>query len=150
MNTEGLEEIFNIEPSQSDTSLEVIEDNDYLEVIREQRGEIAPSDVIDDYSFVRNHMNVVIKRSMEYADKVVDMGELEEDPTAFKVANDLLKTSIEAAKQFMDTHKAMQSLQSGVPDVGDGGTVIQNNTQNITHYSLTEEEMDDLMEEDDE
>lgn len=143
MHTQGLNEVFDIETTEEESHESVeLAVKDFKSVLKEQKGKgkINNQDLADDYDYVRSNMYNIIEKTNEYVSKVVEMGEIDENPKAFFTANELLKTSIEASKVFIDTHAAMKKIVDSEPT---NQTNIQINADTV---AMSQEELAKLLE----
>ena len=85
-----------------------------------------------DYIFVRNNLKDIAKRGLEAIDGILQIASESEQPRAYEVASQLIKSVSETNKDILELHAKMKGLKADNPN-------ITNNTTNAIYVGSTKD-----------
>lgn len=80
----------------------------------------------EDFETARTNINRLIQRGEEAVDGILRLASEAEQPRAYEVASNLIKTMVEANKDLLEIHKQKKELDK--EDYAGPRTQVQNNT----------------------
>jgi hypothetical protein len=123
----GMKPIAEIEKENT----EIVEaESTEIEVVGDSKDNDIYGDALEDLEFVRGNIHGILKHGNASLEDMIDLARQSESPRAFEVAATLMKTLLDANKEFVDvsTKKKDFRLDREKPDSGNSGprTVNQN------------------------
>ena len=116
-----LDKAFNITP-------EVIEEP--KPVVKEKPDRLTKNDVEKDYDYTRGNLYSIIEKGQEAIDGILELAQETEQPRAYEVAGQLIKSVSDATDKLMD-------LQKKLKDVEEENTKTTNVTNNALFVGST-------------
>ena len=116
-----LDKAFNITP-------EVIEEP--KPVVKEKPDRLTKNDVEKDYDYTRGNLYSIIEKGQEAIDGILELAQETEQPRAYEVAGQLIKSVSDATDKLMD-------LQKKPKDVEEENTKTTNVTNNALFVGST-------------
>jgi hypothetical protein len=83
-----------------------------------------PPDALDDYTFSRSNLHGLLKKGNTLLNGAVELAESSEQPRAYEVAGNLLKTLIEGTRELLALQKDMIAIETS------SGIKIEDETDN--------------------
>ncbi len=139
----NLEVVLNIEPSVSSLAPAIKKELDAISVTASDLSTIPPvitnHHTKQDYDLVRKNLKSIISQTEEAVQGILSLAEEGDNPRAYEVASDLLKTSMEANEKLINLHKNIKDLQRPVEPgtEGDFGARIGSITNNTVYMGNT-------------
>ena len=96
-----LDKAFNITP-------EVVEEP--KPVVREKPDRLTKDDVSKDYDYTRGNLYSIIEKGQEAIDGILELAQETEQPRAYEVAGQLIKSVSDATDKFMVLQKKLKDL----------------------------------------
>ena len=121
MSFDELEKQFNIEPNQSQES---------HSISKKQPTEISVSkeDLDRDYDTVRGNLKELINKGTSAIDGILNLASETEQPRAYEVLAQLIKTVAETNKDLLDMHNKMKTIKGEVAQTNNSSNTITNNS----------------------
>ena len=131
--SKNLADVLNIVPATDDpvmTGQIVSSTPTVSQQIQQQQASPMPKDESDDdFSEVRANVKTIIDKSTQALDGMLEVAESCNEPRAYEVVAELLRTAMEANDQLMQAHKTLAEIKKNK----NGGVKI---TENITNNSI--------------
>ena len=96
-----LDKAFNITP-------EVVEEP--KPVVREKPDRLTKDDVSKDYDYTRGNLYSIIEKGQEAIDGILELAQETEQPRAYEVAGQLIKSVSDATDKLMDLQKKLKDV----------------------------------------
>ena len=96
-----LDKAFNITP-------EVVEEP--KPVVREKPDRLTKNDISKDYEYTRGNLYSIIEKGQEAIDGILELAQESEQPRAYEVAGQLIKSVSEATDKLMDLQKKLKDV----------------------------------------
>ena len=106
MKTQGLDDAFNITPTQ----VEVDESDVVVGVDREKPDRLAKDDITKDYEYTRGNLYSIIEKGQEAINGILELAQESEMPRAYEVAGQLIKNVADATDKLMDLQKKLKEV----------------------------------------
>jgi hypothetical protein len=120
MSFDELEKQFNIEstdkPSTNLTTKKAIEIN------------VDKQDLDKDYLVVRDNLKELINKGTTAIDGILNLASETEQPRAYEVLAQLIKTVADTNKDLLDMHNKMKTIKGDQPQTTNSGNTITNNS----------------------
>ncbi len=97
-----LDKAFNITP-------EVIEEP--KPVVKEKPDRLTKNDVEKDYDYTRGNLYSIIEKGQEAIDGILELAQETEQPRAYEVAGQLIKSVSDATDKLMDLQKKLKDVE---------------------------------------
>jgi dTDP-D-glucose 4,6-dehydratase len=104
-------------------STEIVEADEVLNHVVEVN---SNGDKDDDFNVARENITKLIARGEEAVDGILKLASESEQPRAYEVASNLIKTMVEANKDLLDIHKQKKDLEK--EEYKGPAKAVQNNT----------------------
>lgn len=119
MSFDELEKQFNIEPSKQEPSPPT---HPITEV------KVDKEDLDKDYSTVRNNLRELIGKGTTAIDGILNLANETEQPRAYEVLAQLIKTVADTNKELLDMHNKMKTIKGEQAPATTGSNTITNNS----------------------
>jgi hypothetical protein len=121
MSFDELEKQFNIEPTKT---------KETTEMSKKQPTEISvdKEDLDRDYDTVRGNLKELINKGTSAIDGILNLASETEQPRAYEVLAQLIKTVAETNKDLLDMHNKMKTIKGETPQTNNSGNTITNNS----------------------
>ena len=96
-----LDKAFNITP-------EVVEEP--KPVVREKPDRLTKNDISKDYEYTRGNLYSIIEKGQEAIDGILELAQESEQPRAYEVAGQLIKSVSDATDKLMDLQKKLKDV----------------------------------------
>tara|TARA_B100001173_G_scaffold147255_1_gene127750 strand:+ start:371 stop:778 length:408 start_codon:yes stop_codon:yes gene_type:complete len=96
-----LDKAFNITP-------EVVEEA--KPVVREKPDRLSKNDIEKDYAYTRGNLYSIIEKGQEAIDGILELAQESEQPRAYEVAGQLIKSVSDATDKLMDLQKKLKDV----------------------------------------
>ena len=96
-----LDKAFNITP-------EVVEEP--KPVVREKPDRLTKNDISKDYEYTRGNLYSIIEKGQEAIDGILELAQETEQPRAYEVAGQLIKSVSDATDKLMDLQKKLKDV----------------------------------------
>ena len=96
-----LDKAFNITP-------EVVEEP--KPVVREKPDRLSKNDIEKDYAYTRGNLYSIIEKGQEAIDGILELAQESEQPRAYEVAGQLIKSVSDATDKLMDLQKKLKDV----------------------------------------
>tara|TARA_R100000458_G_C8235669_1_gene216116 strand:- start:605 stop:997 length:393 start_codon:yes stop_codon:yes gene_type:complete len=96
-----LDKAFNITP-------EVVKEKP---VVREKPDRLTKNDVEKDYDYTRGNLYSIIEKGQEAIDGILELAQETEQPRAYEVAGQLIKSVSDATDKLMDLQKKLKDVE---------------------------------------
>ena len=96
-----LDKAFNITP-------EVVEEP--KPVVREKPVRLTKNDISKDYEYTRGNLYSIIEKGQEAIDGILELAQESEQPRAYEVAGQLIKSVSDATDKLMDLQKKLKDV----------------------------------------
>ena len=96
-----LDKAFNITP-------EVVEET--KPVVREKPDRLSKNDIEKDYAYTRGNLYSIIEKGQEAIDGILELAQESEQPRAYEVAGQLIKSVSDATDKLMDLQKKLKDV----------------------------------------
>ena len=96
-----LDKAFNITP-------EVVEEP--KPVVREKPDRLSKNDISKDYEYTRGNLYSIIEKGQEAIDGILELAQESEQPRAYEVAGQLIKSVSDATDKLMDLQKKLKDV----------------------------------------
>ena len=129
-NFDSIEEALNVDT-------EVVEDNK----IEPQKNQLKKSDKNDsekDYEYSRANLYSLVEKGQEAVDGILELAQESDQPRAFEVAGQLIKSVADSTDKLMDLQKKMK-------DIDEESTKTQNNVTNNALFVGSTSELSKLL-----
>ena len=98
-----LDKTFNITP-------EVVEEE--IEVVKpEKPARLTQDDITKDYEYTRGNLYSIIEKGQEAIDGILELAQETEQPRAYEVAGQLIKSVSDATDKLMDLQKKLKDVE---------------------------------------
>ena len=97
-----LDKAFNITP-------EVVEEP--KPVVKEKPDRLTKNDVEKDYDYTRGNLYSIIEKGQEAIDGILELAQETEQPRAYEVAGQLIKSVSDATDKLMDLQKKLKDVE---------------------------------------
>lgn len=103
--TDRLDKTFNIspEPDEEEGKTEVIK--------REKPDRFTKDDITRDYEYTRGNLYSIIEKGQEAIDGILELAQETEQPRAYEVAGQLIKSVSDATDKLMDLQKKLKDVE---------------------------------------
>ena len=98
-----LDKAFNITP-------EVVKEEP-KPVVREKPDRLTKNDVEKDYDYTRGNLYSIIEKGQEAIDGILELAQETEQPRAYEVAGQLIKSVSDATDKLMDLQKKLKDVE---------------------------------------
>lgn len=120
MSFDELEKQFNLEPSKQ-------------EIVSKPTAQVteitvAKEDLDKDYLAVRSNLKELINKGTSAIDGILNLASETEQPRAYEVLAQLIKTVADTNKDLLDMHNKMKTLKGDQPQTTNSGNTITNNS----------------------
>jgi hypothetical protein len=119
MSFDELEKQFNIEPTKQ-------EEPKQLQKVTEIT--VDKEDLDKDYLVVRDNLKELINKGTTAIDGILNLASETEQPRAYEVLAQLIKTVADTNKDLLDMHNKMKTIKGDVPQTTNSGNTITNNS----------------------
>jgi hypothetical protein len=120
MSFDELEKQFNIEPTdKSNTNLTT---KKVIEIT------VDKQDLDKDYLVVRDNLKELINKGTTAIDGILNLASETEQPRAYEVLAQLIKTVADTNKDLLDMHNKMKTIKGDQPQTTNSGNTITNNS----------------------
>ena len=103
-NFDRLDKTFNVTPET-----EVVEEK--TEVIKpEKPARLTQDDITKDYEYTRGNLYSIIEKGQEAIDGILELAQETEQPRAYEVAGQLIKSVSDATDKLMDLQKKLKDV----------------------------------------
>tara|TARA_B100001094_G_scaffold233177_1_gene228078 strand:- start:1313 stop:1720 length:408 start_codon:yes stop_codon:yes gene_type:complete len=96
-----LDKAFNITP-------EVVEEP--KPIVREKPDRLSKNDIEKDYAYTRGNLYSIIEKGQEAIDGILELAQESEQPRAYEVAGQLIKSVSDATDKLMDLQKKLKDV----------------------------------------
>ena len=104
-----LDKAFNITP-------EVVEEP--KPVVREKPDRLSKNDIEKDYAYTRGNLYSIIEKGQEAIDGILELAQESDQPRAYEVAGQLIKSVSDATDKLMDLQKKLKDVNAEEKDKG--------------------------------
>lgn len=120
MSFDELEKQFNLEPTKQ-------------EIVSKPTAQVteitvAKEDLDKDYLTVRSNLKELINKGTSAIDGILNLASETEQPRAYEVLAQLIKTVADTNKDLLDMHNKMKTLRGDQPQTTNSGNTITNNS----------------------
>lgn len=120
MSFDELEKQFNLEPTKQ-------------EIVSKPTAQVteitvAKEDLDKDYLTVRSNLKELINKGTSAIDGILNLASETEQPRAYEVLAQLIKTVADTNKDLLDMHNKMKTLKGDQPQTTNSGNTITNNS----------------------
>lgn len=119
MSFDELEKHFNIEPTKQ-------EEPKQLQKVTEIK--VDKEDLDKDYLTVRDNLKELINKGTSAIDGILNLASETEQPRAYEVLAQLIKTVAETNKDLLDMHNKMKTIKGEQPQTNNSGNTVTNNS----------------------
>ncbi len=119
MSFDELEKQFNIEPTKQ-------EEPKQLQKVTEIT--VDKEDLDKDYLVVRDNLKELINKGTTAIDGILNLASETEQPRAYEVLAQLIKTVADTNKDLLDMHNKMKTIKGDAPQTTNSGNTITNNS----------------------
>ena len=97
------------------------------EILPARQGGYTAQDADRDYAEVRRNLKVVIEKSQEAIEGIIELAQDSQQPRAYEVVAQLIQSNLEANTRLMDLHRRMKDIKR---------QEVVNKTTNVTNNSI--------------
>lgn len=120
MSFDELEKQFNLEPTKQEIVSKPTAQVTEITVVKE--------DLDKDYLTVRSNLKELINKGTSAIDGILNLASETEQPRAYEVLAQLIKTVADTNKDLLDMHNKMKTLRGDQPQTTNSGNTITNNS----------------------
>lgn len=146
--TEKLDEILDIDPVET-TEIVEVKQAEIVPLEKPSESFLRNQDVLDDYDKSREILHDVLDKGAMALDRLIDLADDSERPTAYDSIGSLIKNIVDAQKATMDLHKVVKDI-GDVQEAETPQPQIVNNTQNQVFVGSTKDLQEMMEDEEDE
>jgi hypothetical protein len=118
MSFDELEKQFNIEPTPANQEPKTISSKDIVYSDKQ--------DLDKDYGEVRSNLKELIQKGSSAIDGILNLANETEQPRAYEVLAQLIKTVAETNKDLLDMHNKMKTIKGESQPTNNGNTITNN------------------------
>jgi len=116
-----------IDPSRAPVPMHTPEPPPEQEILPARQGGYTAQDADRDYAEVRRNLKVVIEKSQEAIEGIIELAQDSQQPRAYEVVAQLIQSNLEANTRLMDLHRRMKDIKR---------QDVVNKTTNVTNNSI--------------
>lgn len=116
-----------IDPSRAPVRTDAPEPAPEQEILPARQGGYTSQDADKDYAEVRRNLKVVIEKSQEAIEGIIELAQDSQQPRAYEVVAQLIQSNLEANTRLMDLHRRMKDIKR---------QDVVNKTTNVTNNSI--------------
>ena len=120
MSFDELEKHFNMEPAKEEEQPKQLQKVTEITVDKE--------DLDKDYLVVRDNLKELINKGTSAIDGILNLASETEQPRAYEVLAQLIKTVADTNKDLLDMHNKMKTIKGDQPQTTNSGNTITNNS----------------------
>ena len=120
MSFDELEKHFNMEPAKEEEQPKQLQKVTEIPVDKE--------DLDKDYLVVRDNLKELINKGTSAIDGILNLASETEQPRAYEVLAQLIKTVADTNKDLLDMHNKMKTIKGDQPQTTNSGNTITNNS----------------------
>jgi hypothetical protein len=120
MSFDELEKHFNMEPAKEEEQPKQLQKVTEITVDKE--------DLDKDYLIVRDNLKELINKGTSAIDGILNLASETEQPRAYEVLAQLIKTVADTNKDLLDMHNKMKTIKGDQPQTTNSGNTITNNS----------------------
>ena len=79
-------------------------------IVREKPDRLSKNDISKDYEYTRGNLYSIIEKGQEAIDGILELAQESEQPRAYKVAGQLIKSVSDATDKLMDLQKKLKDV----------------------------------------
>ena len=87
-------------------------------VVKEKPDRLTKNDVEKDYDYTRGNLYSIIEKGQEAIDGILELAQETEQPRAYEVAGQLIKSVSDATDKLMDLQKKVKDVNEDAPQKG--------------------------------
>ena len=102
-NFKKMDKTFNITPTE-------VKKSEVVEVEKTIPDRLSKSDIEKDYAYTRGNLYSIIEKGQEAIDGILELAQESEQPRAYEVAGQLIKSVSDATDKLMDLQKKLKDV----------------------------------------
>lgn len=114
--------------------------------IEKKRQEVAQVDVADDFEYARSNLKDLVETGSSALTTLLDLAQSAENPRAFEVLANTIKTLAEVNKDLLDIHERRLKIEASQVKATENTPNSVTNIQNNVVFSGTNSEINDVIE----